>query len=45
MRATAGYRRRALANLIWRFWRETDPARDNGIPLRVQDVQPEGAPH
>jgi xanthine dehydrogenase small subunit len=44
MRATAGYRRRALANLIWRFWLETDPARDDRIPLRVQDVQPGGVP-
>jgi xanthine dehydrogenase small subunit len=38
MRATAGYRRRALANLLWRFWLETDPARRREVPLRVRDV-------
>jgi xanthine dehydrogenase small subunit len=38
MRATAQYRRQVLANLLWRFWLETDPGRRDGVPLRVQDV-------
>jgi xanthine dehydrogenase small subunit len=44
MRATADYRRRTLANLLWRFWLETNPARDNATLLRVQDVRPGGMP-
>jgi xanthine dehydrogenase small subunit len=44
LRASAQYRRQALANLVWRFWLETNPTRDTTIPLRVQEVQPGGVP-